>query len=143
MYVVSACLIGKNCRYNGGNSRDERVLEFLKDKEFIDVCPEELGGLSTPRQPNEIVNGRVVDKTGQDVTEAFRKGALETYESAIKRSMKVSQPIEMAILKARSPSCGSGKIYDGTFTGKQIDGNGITSELLIKEGIKVITEEDL
>ncbi|MEI8216625.1 MAG: DUF523 domain-containing protein [Eubacteriales bacterium] len=143
MYVVSACLIGKNCRYNGGNSRDDRVLELLKDKEYIDVCPEELGGLTTPRQPNEIVDGRVVDKSGNDVTEFFLKGALETYEAAIRKSMEVNQPIEMAILKARSPSCGSGKIYDGTFTGKQIDGNGITSELLIKNGIKVITEEDL
>ena len=143
MYVVSACLIGKNCRYNGGNSRDDRVLELLKDKEYIDVCPEELGGLTTPRQPNEIVDGRVVDKSGNDVTEFFLKGALETYEAAIRKSMEVNQPIEMAILKARSPSCGSGKIYDGTFTGKQIDGNGITSELLIKKGIEVITEEDL
>jgi len=143
MYIVSACLMGENCRYNGGNSRNDKVIAFLNDKDFISLCPEELAGLVTPRSPNEIFEGKVRTKDGKDLTELFHKGAEETYRLAENQAKELNQEIEIAIMKSRSPSCGCGIIHDGTFAGKLIKGNGITSELLIKKGIKVITEEDL
>lgn len=146
MILVSACLLGVNCKYNGGNNKHEKVIEFLKDKEFIMVCPEELGGLETPRIPCEIVGsakdvlnnkGKIINKNGGNTTENFLKGAYE--------SLKIvrSKNIKTAILKAKSPSCGSGLVYDGTFNKKLILGNGITAQILKDNGIEVITENDI
>ena len=134
--AVSACLLGVNCRYCGESNLNEKIAELLKEHELIPLCPEQLGGLPTPREPNEILNGRVMDKSGKDNTEAFLRGAEETL-----RIMKFLN-CKHAILKERSPSCGSGKIYDGTFSRKVIDGSGFTASLLMKNGIKVANEEN-
>lgn len=147
MILVSACLLGINCKYNGDNNKNEKVEEYLKDKQFILVCPEQLGGLTTPREPSEIIklggNGVIDGKTSVinnkrlDVTKQFKKGALETLKIANLYECK------KAILKEGSPSCGSSLIYDGTFTGKKISGVGVTTALLRKNGIEVISENDL
>lgn len=148
MIIVSACLCGINCKYDGGNNLDERVLKLLKEGKAIPVCPEQLGGQGTPRAAHEIVNGNGLDviegkarvlgpKGDDDVTSEFLKGAYETLKIAEATSSN------MAILKARSPSCGVGKIYDGTFSGTKRTGNGVTAELLLSKGIKVFTEENL
>ena len=140
MYIVSACLLGENVKYSGGNNFTEAVVEFLKDKEFIPVCPEVLGGLTIPREPCERLGDRVINKSGADVTEAFHEGAGRCLENVLE---KVSLgDIEGAILKARSPSCGSEVIYDGTFSGAKIQGDGVFTELLKSKGIKVMTELD-
>lgn len=146
MIIVSACLCGVNCKYNGGNNLNDKVLKLLELGKAIPVCPEQLGGQSTPRTPEEIVNGngakvlngeaKVLGSHGEDATKQFIKGAEETLKIAKAVDAKV------AILKARSPSCGTGIIYDGTFNGKRIQGNGVTSELLLQNGIKVYTEEN-
>jgi len=141
MYLISACLAGVNCKYNGGNNACLWVKEFLEGKDYILVCPEEVGKLPTPRPPAEFVDGRVLDKSGKDITENFIRGAEKTLELAEKRAADLGQRIELAILKANSPSCGSGKIYDGTFSGVLIDGDGIFAEMLKERGIPVITEE--
>ncbi|MBS4537980.1 DUF523 domain-containing protein [Clostridium sp. D2Q-11] len=142
MYLISACLVGVNCKYNGKNSENKKLMEFVKNNKSILVCPEQLGGLSTPRLPVEIVDRvddkKIVrDKLGKDVTKEFYKGAEET--------LKIAKffDAEVAILKAKSPSCGYGKIYDGSFYGRLIEGKGITAELLEKNGIKIYTEEDI
>ena len=134
--LVSACLLGVNCKYNGGNNYNEKVMEYLKDKEIIPVCPEIMGGLPTPRIASEIIGDRVVNKEGQDVTSNYQKGAEETLELAKKLGVK------KALLKAKSPSCGYGNIYDGTFSDTLIAGNGITAELLKKNGFEILTEKD-
>ena len=136
MILVSACLVGKNCKYNGGNNKNTKVLEFLKDKEYIDICPECMGGLDTPRAKSEIKDGKVYSENGKDVTENFQKGAQKALELAKKHNCT------LAVLKQGSPSCGYGKIYDGTFSGVKINGNGITADLLKNYGIKILTEED-
>ena len=135
--MVSACLLGENCKYNGKNNKNEKVLEYIKDKEVIPVCPESFGGLSTPRIPSEIKDNIVINKEGIDVTKNFIEGANKVLEIAKKYNVK------KAILKQKSPSCGSGKIYDGTFSGNIIIGDGITTRLLKENNIEVITEEDL
>ena len=137
MIFVSACLLGENCKYSGGNNRNEAVISFLEEKEFIAVCPERAGGLPAPRPPAEIRDGRVVDKEGKDVTAEFLLGAKKTLALA-----KKHHP-ELFILKANSPSCGCGEIYDGTFSGRKISGNGKTTELLLKNGFSVITEKQI
>lgn len=135
--LVSACLLGINCKYSGGNNQNEKVLEYIKDKEVIPVCPEIMGGLSTPRPPSEIINDKVMNNLNQDVTQQYKKGAEETLKLAKLFNVK------KALLKAKSPSCGKGYIYDGTFSSTLIEGNGITTKLLIENGIEVITEKDL
>ena len=135
--LVSACLLGFNCKYNGGNNFCEDLKELADNHEFVPFCPEEYGGLTTPRIPSERLGNKVVNKEGQDVTECFRRGAEEALRVA------ESFDCEYAILKAKSPSCGCGKIYDGTFTGTLTDGDGVTTELLKKHGITVVTEKEL
>ena len=135
--MVSACLIGENCKYNGGNNRDEELLNLLSGHEVIAVCPEVLGGLPTPRQPSELRNGRVISRNGQDVDAAFRLGAEKCLEIARKE-----EP-DLIILQSRSPSCGVKQRYDGTFTGTLTDRPGVTAELLMDHGFRVLDVEDL
>jgi uncharacterized protein YbbK (DUF523 family) len=142
MYIVSACLVGVNCKYHGGNNDHEKVKAFLEGKDYILVCPEELAGFGTPRPPAEITDGRVYNKFGLDITEGFIKGAEMTYACAAAKAAELGQSIEQAIFKAKSPSCGSGRIYDGTFTGVIVEGDGFAAAYLKKMGIPVITEED-
>ena len=137
MIVVSACLLGHNCRYDGGSNPVDAVIKLADHVEVVAVCPEVLGGLPTPRVPSERVGERVVTAKGDDVTDAFQAGASATLE--ICRSRGCTE----AILKARSPSCGCGRIYDGSFSGKLVPGNGVFAQLLLAEGIPVRTEEDL
>lgn len=135
--LVSACLLGVDCKYSGGNNSNEKVLEYIKDYEVIPVCPEIMGGLPTPRSASERIGDKVISNQGIDVTNEYTKGALETLKLAKLFNVK------KALLKAKSPSCGKGKIYDGTFSGVLVNGNGLTSELLESNGISVITEQDL
>lgn len=135
--AVSSCLLGDNCKYNGGNNYSEKVIKFVEEHEVIPVCPEVLGGLPIPRESAEIVNGVVSLKDGSSVDKMFRDGA----EKAI-RIVKENNA-DLVILQSRSPSCGVNTIYDGSFSGKLIPGQGVFSELLKKNGIKVIDVEDL
>ncbi|QOX63542.1 DUF523 domain-containing protein [Anoxybacterium hadale] len=140
MYLISACLAGVNCRYNGGNSDCDWVKKFMKDKDCLLVCPEEMGGLETPRSPSEQIGNKVISKDGQDVTREFLIGAEKSLQKAEETAKELEQDIQLAILKAKSPSCGCGKIYDGTFSGVLIDGDGMLTALLKEKGIPVITE---
>ena len=137
MILVSACLLGKNCKYTGGNNRHEKVLAWLAGKDYIPFCPEQAGGLSTPRPPSEIRGDRVFSVEGNDVTDNFRLGA----EKAL--AVCVEQDVTGAILKEGSPSCGCHLVYDGTFTGKKIPGMGVTARLLQEHGIEVLSENDI
>ena len=137
MKLVSACLLGVNCKYDGGSNRNEKIISLLRDEILIPVCPEQLGGLPTPRVPSEIKGDRVYSVEGKDLTENFIKGAKETLRIAKLYGVKE------AIFKDGSPSCGVNYVYDGTFKGKKIKGKGITVRLLEKEGIKVISEKDI
>lgn len=132
--IISACLIGCRTRYNGKTSELPELEELKKKYHLIPVCPEQLGGLSTPRDPAEQRGDRVVTAKGGDVTEAFEKGAEE-----VLRLAKMFD-CDTALLKERSPSCGFGKIYDGTFTGTIVDGSGVTARLLADNGIRVLGE---
>lgn len=134
--LVSACLLGKNCKYNGGNNLNQGVLEFIEGHEVIGVCPEQLGGLSTPRLPAEIVDGIVTNKEGISVDVQFRKGAQTALAVALEKK------VDLAILQSRSPSCGVNEIYDGNFSGKKIKGQGVFAKLLSAHGIKVLDAED-
>ena len=135
--MVSACLAGENCKYNGGNNRNEKVLKLLEGNDVITVCPEELGGLPTPRTPSEIRDGVVMTKDGRNVDAEFRAGACRCLEIAEKE-----QP-DLIVLQSRSPSCGVNRRYDGSFSGKLTDGSGVTAELLMKHGYHVTDAEDL
>ena len=150
MIIVSACLLGENCKYSGGNNKSENVIKYLEDKEYILVCPEQLGGLSTPRNPSEIITygnkdgndvlsgcTKVLSNKGIDVTKNFIQGAEETLKIAKDHNAKT------AILKAGSPSCGYKKIYDGTFLGNKIQGMGVTAAILNKENIALLDEDDI
>lgn len=144
MVLVSACLLGIKCRYDGATASNMALLDLAAGGHVIPVCPEQLGGCPTPRSRSEIRDGTgagvlagkcTVDSiTGEDMTERFTKGAQETLKIAKACGVK------KAILKARSPSCGFGEIYDGTFTGTLREGNGVTAELLHQNGIEVTTE---
>jgi uncharacterized protein YbbK (DUF523 family) len=135
--LCSACLLGVECRYDGKSKPNKKVLALAKEEKLIPVCPEQLGGLPIPHEPSEQKGGGVFDRQGNDVTGYFLKGAAETLSIAQAHSVKE------AIFKQRSPSCGCGQIYDGSFTGKVIAGDGVATALLKKNGIKVITEEEL
>ena len=135
--LISACLLGNNCRYDGGNCFLDEI-NSLKDKvQFVPVCPEVLGGLTIPRHPSEIVKDKVINIIGEDVSNNYILGsqkALEIYEK---------EKCLCAIFKQRSPSCGFGQIYDGSFKGKIIEGKGITAKLFLEKGIKIYSENDL
>ena len=135
--MVSSCLLGENCKYNGSNNYNKNVIEFVKGHEVIAVCPEVLGGLSIPRNPAEIVDGVVMTKENESVDYEFRKGA----EIALKQAL--DGQIDLAILQSRSPSCGIKQIYDGSFSRKLIEGKGVFAEMLSKAGIKLVDVEEL
>ena len=135
--LVSACLLGENCKYSGGNNRDEQVRALERYFQLIPVCPECFGGLPIPREPSEIRDGCVVSKSGVDVTAAFADGAEKTLYIAEEENCG------LALLKERSPSCGSGEIYDGTFSGTRTAGWGVTAELLRESGVRVYGESEL
>ena len=135
--MVSACLLGENCKYSGGNNRDERVLAFLKGHEVIPVCPEVMGGLPTPRPPAEIVHGEVINREGVSVDDEYRLGAKVALDIAMR------EKIDLAILQSRSPSCGVKQIYDGTFTGTKIPGHGIFAGQLMAHGFTVLDREEV
>jgi len=144
MKIVSACLVGFNCRYDGNNRLNKKLLKLFKEGELIPVCPEQLGGLTTPRDRARIVGGdgkdviegraKVMTHTGKDVTREYIRGGQECLK--IVRTLRIKE----AILKADSPSCGCGKILSEDFSNK-IKGNGVTTALLKKNGIEVYTEE--
>ena len=135
--LISACLIGTNCKYNGGNNRNEKVMQFLKGHEVIPICPEVMGGLPTPRVPAEIVDGTVMNREGRSVDWEYRCGAAKALEIAVKE-----QP-DLIILQSRSPSCGVKQRYDGTFSGTLVPGRGVTAELLVQHGFHVVDVENL
>ena len=135
--LVSACLAGENCKYNGGNNRNEKVLQLMEDNEVITVCPEQMGGLPTPRVPSEIVDGIVTTKDGRVVDREFRAGAAKCLEIA-----KREQP-GLIILQSRSPSCGVKQRYDGTFSGTLVEGAGVTAQILMENGFRLVDVEDL
>lgn len=135
--VVSACLLGKNYKYNGGNNFSEKVRDFIKGHEVISLCPEVLGGLPTPRVPAEIVGGIVTMRDGTNVDRAFRSGAEIAFRKVIESGAK------LCILQSRSPSCGVKEVYDGTFSGQKIPGQGVFAKMLMDAGIKVIDVEEL
>ena len=135
--AVSACLLGENCKYNGGNNRSEALLRMLSGHTVIPVCPEVLGGLPVPRVPAEIVNGTVINREGANVDEAFRKGA----EKAVALIRK-EQP-DLVILQSRSPSCGVKQVYDGTFSGTLVSGRGIFAGMVSQAGFMVRDAEEI
>lgn len=135
--LVSACLLGENCKYNGGNNLNNKLLKLIKGHEVVSVCPEVLGGLSTPRLSSEIVDGVVKNIEGDLVDYEFRLGAKRALDIAL------NEKIDFAILQSRSPSCGVKQIYDGTFSKNLISGKGIFASELTSHGIKVIDIEDI
>ena len=135
--MVSACLLGQNCKYNGGNNYSEKVMAFTAGHEVIPVCPEVAGGLPVPRSSCEIVNGEVVDTAGISRDKEFRAGA-----EACVRLAKENR-IDLAILQSRSPSCGVDQVYDGTFSGHLIDGSGVFASLLRENGFSIIDAGNL
>lgn len=137
MKLCSACLLGIRCRYDGSSKPDPKVMALSKKEVLIPVCPEQLGGLPTPRKPAEQRGGKVITEIEDDVTAQYRKGAEDVLAIAYILGIKE------AILKQRSPACGVGKIYDGTFSERVVKGDGITTALLKKNKISVISEEDL
>lgn len=143
MYLISGCLLGHNCKYNGGNNHNQEVVDFCKEHQYCIVCPESMSGLPTPRPPAEYVGGRIMDREGNDVTEAFERGTVLSLERAFREADRCGEKIEGAILKANSPSCGSGKIYDGSFSGELIAGDGCFTAKLKERGIKVISEKEI
>lgn len=132
--LVSACLVGENCRYNKKVMTNDAVVALRKEYHLILVCPEVMGGLAVPRLPAEQYKGKVLNSVGEDLTKYFERGAQKAAELALQYKCK------KAVLKERSPSCGCGEIYDGTFSGNLISGNGVTAEMLLKLGLEVIGE---
>ena len=135
--MVSACLLGENCKYNGGNNQNPELLRLVSEHAVIPVCPEVQGGLPTPRVPAEIVNGIIINREGISVNDAFRKGAQKALEIAMQEKP------DLIILQSRSPSCGVKEIYDGTFSGKLIPGQGVFAEMALQAGFRVMDIEDI
>ena len=135
--LVSACLLGKNCKYNGGNNYSPAVAEFVRDKAVLPICPELMAGMGCPRIPIEIVDGVLMDRDGKNVDTAMR--------AAVEMAMKQlsSEEIQCAVLQSRSPTCGVNQVYDGSFTGKLIPGAGIFAQALKEAGYLVIDAEDV
>lgn len=134
--LVSACLLGENCKYNGGNNCSPTILDFLKDKQVIPICPEILAGMPAPRPPVEVNGSRVLRKNGEDVTDAYCSGVCKAMQIA------AQQPIDLVILKSRSPTCGVGQRYDGTFTGTLVNQSGLFAEALQQAGYLVKSSDD-
>lgn len=132
--LISACLLGENCKYSGGNNYCAAVEQLREHYDLIPVCPERDGGLPTPRTPSERMGDKVVNKAGEDVTAQFRRGAELALEAALQNSCRI------ALFKERSPSCGCGAIYDGSFTGTLVSGDGVTAELLQQHHILILGE---
>ena len=135
--LISACLLGENCKYNGGNNYSSAVAEFVRDKEVLPICPELMAGMGCPRTPIEIVDGVLMDRDGKNVDTAMR--------AAVEMAMKQlsSEEIQCAVLQSRSPTCGVNQVYDGSFTGKLIPGTGIFAQALKDIGYRVIDAEDV
>ena len=134
--LVSACLLGENCKYNGGNNFAPAVVEFLKGREVLALCPEMMAGMGCPRTPIEIVDGVLMDRDGNNVDEAMRNAVEQAMEVILKEN------IQCAILQSRSPTCGVNQVYDGTFSGKLIPGSGIFAQALKDAGYPVLDAED-
>ncbi len=135
--LVSRCLLGESCRYDGGSNASAAVMRLSSEYNVIPICPECDGGLPTPRTPSERCGCRVLMRDGRDVTAAFERGAVRAL------ALARAHAIAFAVLKARSPSCGKGEIYDGTFTHTLTEGDGVTAELLLREGYQVFTEKEI
>ena len=135
--IVSACLLGENCKYSGGNNYDANVVKFVEDKEVIRVCPETLAGLGIPRAPMEIVNGVLRNEDGTSVDEPVRQAVAQILEQI------QDADIDCAILQSRSPTCGVHQVYDGTFSRKLVDGSGVLAQALKDAGYRVVDREDL
>ena len=135
--LVSSCLLGENCKYNGGNNYNAAVVRFLKDKDVIPLCPELSAGLGCPRNPIEIVDGILKDKEGNSFDAPIRKTVTK-----ILNSLDLEE-IECAILQSRSPTCGVNQVYDGSFSGKLISGSGVFATRLMERGVRVIDAEDI
>ncbi|MFV2029773.1 DUF523 domain-containing protein [Neisseria sp. S1] len=135
--VVSACLLGENCKYNGKNNLNDKVMLFLLDKKVLPICPEQLAGLPTPRPSAEMVNARVTEQSGKDVH--------DVYQAGVDKAMAIlaQEQVEAVVLQSRSPTCGANQIYDGTFTGKLISGSGLFAQELKKQNYSVIDVADL
>ena len=137
-YIISACLAGLPCKYNGGSNPCPELVKLFQAGLVLPLCPETLAGLTSPRLPSEIsLDGRVMSKDGQDLSQKFNEGAVKALQMALKTGCK------LAIVKSRSPSCGYKKIYDGSFTGNLREGNGKWTELLLANGYEIWTEEKL
>ena len=134
---VSACLVGKNTKYDGTNNYNQAVIDYLKDKDYVLICPEVFGGLPTPRIPSEQIKDKVINKDQIDVTNEFVLGAKKSL------ALLKENNVTVLILKERSPSCGYKKVYDGTFSKTLIDGNGVFTNMAIKEGFTIYTESDI
>ena len=135
--AVSACLLGENCKYSGGNNKNDKVLDFVKGREVIPVCPEVAGGLPTPRVPVELVDGVAINRDGINVDKEFHLGV----ERMINKLS--GEDIDLVILQPRSPSCGTKQIYDGTFTGTLKPGKGMFAKALMEKGYKVVEPDEL
>lgn len=135
--LISACLVGDNCKYNGGNNLNPHIEKLLEKYELIPFCPEVEGGLNIPRNPSEIKGNSVFMDNGNDVTENFNKGAKKALMLCLYLKIK------KAVLKERSPSCGTHQIHDGSFSNKLINGMGVSAKLLKDNGIEVYSEEEL
>lgn len=135
--LVSACLLGRNCKYNGKNNYSSGVAEFVRGHEVIEICPEVLAGMGIPRTPIEIVNGRLMDRDGRDVDDALRAAVAKIMEQL------PAQGIDCAVLQSRSPTCGVNQVYDGSFSGKLVTGSGVFAQALKAAGIRVVDVEDL
>lgn len=151
IYAVSACLLGENCKYNGGSNYNEKVAELCGGNSCIAICPETFGGLDIPRSPAEISGGTgkdvlegkasVINRDGKDVTHKFLLGAYSSLEAVIEAAEEGEEIV--AVMKARSPSCGSGEIYNGNFDRTLVAGDGVTTALFKSKGIKVLTELEI
>ena len=135
--LISACLLGENCKYNGSNNYNAAVAEFVKNKDVLAICPEVMAGMGCPRTPIEIVNGVLMDRDGNNVDAAMRKAVADAMERIRK------EDIQCAVLQSRSPTCGVNQVYDGSFSGKLVSGSGILAQALKDDGYQTIDAEDL